>query len=143
MLTNPDDLNVLTHDIIGGAICVHKVVGGGLESTCATCLQIELSLRGHSVRRNLPVPLVYRGTRIENAYFIDMLVDDLVVVELKCVEKLHFVHRAQLLTYLRLAKKRVGLLINFNEQILKSGIRRVVNPDCLDNPSDPARTETL
>jgi GxxExxY protein len=136
MLTNPGDLNELTHDIIGGAIRVHQVAGGTLESTCATCLEIELTLRGHTIERNVPVPLVYRGTRIENAYFLDMLVDDRVVVELKCVDRLLFVHRVQLLTYLRLAAKPVGLLINFNEQVLKDGIRRVVNPDCLGGARD-------
>jgi GxxExxY protein len=132
MLTNPDDINALTHDIIGSAIRVHQVFGSGLlESANATCLEIELRRRGHSVRRNVPVHLVYEGVRVENAYWIDMIVDDRVVVELKCVEKLAHVHRAQLLTYLRLANKPVGLLINFNEAVLKDGIRRVINPDCL------------
>ena len=131
MLTNPADINRLTHDIIGGAMRVHRVVGRGvLESACGICLDVELTLRGHTVKRNVPVPLVYRGTRIEKAYWMDMLVDDRVVVELKCVERLLFVHKAQLLTYLRLANKPVGLLINFNEEVLKDGIKRVVNPDC-------------
>ena len=143
MLTNPDDINQLTHDIIGGAICVHQAVGPGvLESACAVCLEVELTLRGHSVKRNVPVPLVYRGTRVENAYWIDMIVDDRVVIELKCVEKLLFVHRAQLLTYLRLARKPVGLLINFNEQVLKDGIRRVINPDRLGGKGPTASNET-
>jgi GxxExxY protein len=130
MLTNPGDTNHLTHDIIGCAMRVHQVFGSGLlETTYAVCVEIELKRRGHTVRRNVPVPIVYHGTRIENAYWIDMLVDDRVIVELKCVEKLHFVHKAQLLTYLRLADKPVGLLINFNELVLKDGIRRVINPD--------------
>ena len=138
VLTNPGDINHLTHDIIGCAMRVHQVFGSGLlERTYAVCVEIELNLRGHTVRRNVPVAIVYHGTRIENAYWIDMLVDDRVIVELKCVEKLHFVHKAQLLTYLRLAQKPVGLLINFNEQVLKDGIKRVINPDSLDEKNQP------
>ena len=132
MLTNPGNLNQLTHDIIGCGMRVHRAFGSGLlESTYEVCFEIELKLRGHTVKRKVPVPIVYQGTRIERAYWIDMLVDDLVIVELKCVENLLFVHKAQLLTYLRLANKPVGLLINFNEQVLKDGIKRVINPDCL------------
>ena len=76
----------------------------------------------------IPVPLVYRDVKIETAYWIDMLVDDRVIVELKAVEKLAPIHQAQLLTYLRLASRPVGLLINFNEHLLKNGVKRVINP---------------
>jgi GxxExxY protein len=129
MLTNPDDINDLTHDIIGGAIHVHRQLGGPglLESAYSVCLGVELQSRGHAVERNVPVPLVYRGIRVEAAYWIDIFVDNRVIIELKSVEKLHAVHVAQMLTYLRLTNRRVGLLINFNEQVLKDGIKRVIN----------------
>ena len=129
MLTNPDDINNLTHDIIGGAIYMHRKLGGPglLESTYSVCLVAELKSRGHTVDRNVPVPIVYRGIRIEAAYWIDILVDNRVIVELKSVERFHAVHVAQMLTYLRLTNRRVGLLINFNVQVLKDGIRRVIN----------------
>jgi GxxExxY protein len=128
MLVNPGELNSLTHDIIGSAIRVHKALGPGLlESAYAACLQAELTFRRHHVALRVPVPLVYRDVKIEVAYWIDLLVDDLVVVELKSVDKLAAVHKMQLLTYVRLASRPVGLLINFNEQVLKDGVRRVVN----------------
>ena len=130
MLTNPRELNTLTHDIIGSAIRVHQTLGPGLlESAYAACLEAELKIRRHHVALKVPVPLVYRDVRIEIAYWIDMLVDDLVVVELKSVDKLAAVHKMQLLTYLRLASHPVGLLINFNEQVLKDGVRRVINDE--------------
>jgi GxxExxY protein len=130
MLANPDDINDLTHDIIGGAIYMHRKVGGPglLESTYCVCFIAELKSRGHTVRRSVPVPIVYRGVTIEAAYRIDILVDDRVIVELKTVERIHPIHVAQLLTYLRLANRRVGLLINFNVPLLKDGIKRVINP---------------
>ena len=129
MLTNPDDINDLTHDIIGGAIYMHRKLGGPglLESTYSVCFIAELKSRGHTVERSVPVPIVYRRVAIEAAYWIDILVDDRVIVELKCVERIHPVHVAQLLTYLRLANRRVGLLINFNVLLLKDGIKRVIN----------------
>jgi GxxExxY protein len=129
MLTNPSDLNELTRDIIGSAIHVHRELGPGLlESAYSACLATELRLRHHDVGVTIPVPLVYREVRIETAYWLDMLVDDRVIVELKSVEKLAPIHQAQLLTYLRLAARPVGLLINFNELVLKNGVKRVINP---------------
>ena len=128
MLTNPSDLNDLTRDIIGSAIHVHRELGPGLlESAYSTCLATELRLRHHDVGVKIPVPLVYREVRIETAYWLDMLVDDRVIVELKSVEQLAPIHQAQLLTYLRLAARPVGLLINFNELVLKNGVKRVIN----------------
>jgi GxxExxY protein len=129
MLTNPGDLNELTHDIIGGAISVHQALGPGLlESAYKACLATELRARHHEVAERMPVPLVYRGVKIAAAFRIDMLVDDRVIVELKSIDKLAAIHKSQLLTYLRLSGRPVGLLINFNEQVLKDGIRRVINP---------------
>ena len=128
MLTNPDGLNELTHDIIGAAIRVHQELGPGLlESAYSACLVSELKFRHHEVAVRVPVPLVYRDVRIDVAYWIDMLVDDRVVVELKSVERLAPIHTAQMLTYLRLAGRPVGLLINFSETVLKQGVRRVIN----------------
>jgi GxxExxY protein len=128
MLANPGELNALTHDIIGSAIRVHQTLGPGLlESAYAACLEVELRFRRHRVAMKVPVPLVYRDLTLEVAYWIDMVVDDLVVVELKSVDKLAAVHKMQLLTYLRLASRPVGLLINFNEQVLKDGVKRVIN----------------
>jgi GxxExxY protein len=128
MLTNPDDLNDLTHDIIGGAIRVHRELGPGLlESAYSACLATELRLRNHTVALKVHVPIVYRDLKIEVAYWLDMLVDDRVVVELKAVDKLIAIHTAQMLTYLRLSARPVGLLINFNEHVLKNGIKRVIN----------------
>jgi GxxExxY protein len=142
MLVNPGDLNALTHDIIGSAIRVHQTLGPGLlESAYAACLEAELTFRRHRVRLRVPVPLVYRDVKIEVGYWIDMLVDDLVVVELKSVDKLATVHKMQLLTYLRLASYPVGLLINFNEQVLKDGVRRVINDTAGRPTQDRGRTE--
>lgn len=128
MLTNPNDVNELTHDIIGSAIRVHQELGPGLlESAYTACLAAELRLRRHEVALKIPVPLVYRSVKIDVAYWLDILVDDRVIDELKCVEKLAPIHKAQMLTYLRLAARPVGLLINFNESVLKDGVKRIVN----------------
>ena len=111
-----------------GVIEVHRRFGPGLlESTYSTCLKIELESRGHVVSVRVPVPLEDRGVRIDAAYWIDMLVDDRVILELKAVEALAPVHTAQMLTYLRLTGRVVGLLINFNVPVAKDGIKRIVN----------------
>ena len=121
-------LDLITRDIISAAITVHRELGPGLlESTYEACLAYELAQMGHKVERQKPVPIIYREVQLECGYRLDLLVDDEVVVELKAIETLLPVHAAQLLSHLRLAKKRVGLLINFNVQMLKRGIRRVVN----------------
>ncbi len=139
MLTDPDDCNQLTHDIIGGVIEVHRRFGPGLlESTYSTCLRIELEARGHTVSVRVPVALEYRGVRIDAAYWIDMLVDDRVILELKAVEALAPVHTAQMLTYLRLTGRVVGLLINFNVPVAKDGIKRIVNRLAGRTPAPPA-----
>jgi GxxExxY protein len=117
----------ITEKIIDGAIKVHKAVGVGvLESVYEICLCHELSSRGMKVERQVEVPIRYNGVLLEAGFRIDLLVEDKVIVEIKAVEKLLSIHEAQLLTYMRLPNKRVGLLINFNVQMLRDGIRRRV-----------------
>jgi GxxExxY protein len=117
----------LTQAIIGAAIEVHRHLGPGLlESAYEECLCHELTLRGFSVQRQVELPIHYKGLTLEKLYWIDVIVNDLVVLELKSVEHLLPVHEAQLITYLRLSKKRIGLLINFNVQVLRDGIIRRV-----------------
>jgi GxxExxY protein len=117
----------LTQKIIAAAIEVHKQTGPGLlESSYEQCMCRELDLRGILFQRQVELPIVYKGMRLDCGYRIDLLVEDLVIVELKAVEKLAPIHEAQLLTYLRLSGKRVGLLINFNVPVLRDGIIRRV-----------------
>lgn len=114
--------------VIGAAIRVHSVLGPGLlESTYEVCLAEELRQRGHDVRTQVAVPVVYRGLEVPNGYRIDLLVDEQVVVEVKAVEAIAAVHKAQLLTYLKLSGYPIGLLINFLGTRLRDGIRRMVN----------------
>ena len=116
-----------TEPIIGAAIEVHKQLGPGLlESTYEECLCHELHLRGIQFQRQIDLPVVYKGLKLDCGHRLDLLVEDSVLVELKVVERLLPVHEAQLLTYLHLAHKPVGLLINFNVPLLKDGIRRRV-----------------
>ena len=117
----------LSRKIIGAAIEVHRHLGPGLlENAYEECLCRELDLRGIPFQRQHPVDIEYKGVTIHAAYRIDVLVTDLVVIELKSVEKLEPIHDAQLLTYLRLYKRWLGLLINFNVPVLKDGIQRRV-----------------
>jgi GxxExxY protein len=122
-------LNRLTEAIIGAAITVHRELGPGLlESAYDACLAYELLVRGLLVEREKTLPLLYRGQTIDCGYRLDLLVDSLVVVEVKSVERFERVHAAQLLSYLRLSGCRVGLLINFNVKwLVEDGIKRVVN----------------
>jgi GxxExxY protein len=120
-------VNVLTGEIIGAAIEVHRYLGPGLlESAYQQCLARELALREISYRREWPLPLEYKGLRVKCGYRIDFLVADSVVVEIKSVEAIAPVHQAQLLTYMRIGGWNVGLLINFNVLVLRTGIRRKV-----------------
>jgi len=106
---------------------VHEELGPGLlESTYATCLAHELSLARIPFRRELALPVRYRGVVLESGFRIDLLVDDAVVVEVKAVDALMRVHESQLLTYLKLTGLRTGLLVNFNVRLLKDGVRRLV-----------------
>ena len=118
----------LSFAVIGAAVEVHRAVGPGLlESVYEQCLCHELVLRGIRVRRQVPLPLVYKGVRISCGYRIDVLVEDRLVIELKAVDRVPPVALAQLLSHLRLLNRRLGLLINFHEEILRKGVRRVVN----------------
>ena len=128
MLTDPDDCNQLTHDIIGGVIEVHRRFGPGLlESTYSTCLRIELEARGHTVSVRVPVALEYRGVRIDAAYWIDMLVDDRVILELKAVEALAPVHTAQMLTLPTSHWPRGWPVDQLQRRaVAKDGIKRIV-----------------
>ncbi len=117
----------LTREIIGAAIEVHKELGPGLlESAYEECLCHELSARGLKFQRQLTVPVTYKGTALDCGYRIDLLIEDSVIVELKSVECILPIHGAQLLTYMKLMHKTVGLLINFNVPLLKQGILRKV-----------------
>ena len=121
-----DDVDVLTRKIIGCAIEVHRQLGPGLlESTYESALCIEFGDAGLQFERQLTAPVVYKG-RVIGEYKLDLMVGDAVIVELKSVERHDPVHEAQLLTYLRVTGKHVGLLINFNTRMLKNGIRRLV-----------------
>ena len=117
----------LTDRIIGAAIEVHKALGPGLlESVYEPCLCHELQLRGLRFDRQVEIPAEYKGVKLDCGYRLDILVEGKVIVEVKSVEALLPIHEAQLLTYLHLAGKRVGLLINFNTPVLKKGIIRRV-----------------
>jgi len=121
-------INRLTEQIIGAAIEVHQTLGPGLlEAAYEQFLCRELDLRGIPFQRQCPIPVEYKGLRIDCGYRLDVLVAELVVVEIKAVDGLLPIHEAQLVTYLRLGGWKVGLLINFNERRLKNGIRRKVN----------------
>jgi GxxExxY protein len=117
-----------THDIVGAAIEVHRRLGPGLlESAYETCLCRELTLRGISCRQQVPLPVKYRGVQLDCGYRLDLVVEESVIIEVKAVGKVLPVHRAQVLTYLRLTSFRLGLLINFNVEVLRSGIYRIIN----------------
>jgi GxxExxY protein len=119
--------NEITHAIIGAAIEVHKYLGPGLlESAYEECLVHELLLRNLRLERQKPIPVVYKETKLECGYRIDLLVEDKIVVELKAVEGLAPIHDAIVLTYLRLSGHKLGLLINFHVATLKEGIRRFI-----------------
>jgi len=123
-----DSINILTGEILDASICVHKEMGPGLmESIYQQCLVRELRMRGYSVGSLVPVALTYKGYALDKNYIIDLIVEDEIIVELKAVESILPVHEAQLISYLKLANKTVGLLINFNVPKLIDGYRRFVN----------------
>jgi GxxExxY protein len=122
-----EDRDPLTQSVIGAAIEVHREMGPGLlESVYQTCMEYELNLRGLPFERQVRIPLVYKGTKLDNELVMDLYFPDRLVVELKAVEKVLPIHEAQLLTYLRLSHTRVGLLLNFNVRVLKDGVKRLV-----------------
>jgi len=121
--------NEISNVIIGAAIEVHKEMGGPglLEDVYEEALAHELQLRGLAVERQVPVALEYKGKLLRKRLVLDVLVSNLVIVEVKAVEIYNDIYQAQLLTYLRLTKKRLGLVINFGEKYVKEGVHRVVN----------------
>ena len=124
-----EELNALTQTIIGAALEVHRELGPGLlEHAYEVCLSFELSSRGLSIERQKALPVVYKNQRLDCGYRMDLVVEGLVIVEIKAVEKLERVHSVQLLSYLRFARCRVGLLFNFNAGWLtEEGLKRIVN----------------
>lgn len=123
-----ENLNKITEQIIGAAMRVHTTLGPGLlESAYEACLAYELAKAGLAVERQKKLPIVYGELRLEEGYRIDLLVENAVVVELKAIARLEDVHEAQLLSYLRLSGRAVGLLFNFHVSHLRDGIRRVIN----------------
>ena len=121
-------INRISHKIIGAAIEVHKHLGPGLlESVYEYCLEKELRSRSLKVKRQCRIPIVYKEEELNKDFFIDLLIEGKVIVELKCVETILPVHEVQLVTYLKLSNLPLGLLINFNVPVLKSGIRRKIN----------------
>lgn len=124
-----DELNKITEAIIGAAIEVHRNLGPGLlESAYRECLRYELLQRGHEVLQEVPLPLIYKGMKLDCGYRLDILVNDAVIVEIKSVESLAPIHEAQLLSYLKISGGKIGLLLNFNVKMLKhGGIKRLAN----------------
>jgi len=135
------DLNQITENVIGAEIENHRALGPGLlESTYEACLAYELMQRELKIERQKDLPVTYRGVHLDCGYRIDLLVQDLVIVELKAVEKLQAIHEAQLLSYLKLSGAPVGLLLNFNVTELRRGIRRLVNNMTEDIPPRSLRS---
>ena len=126
--TETQRLNQVTEKIIGAAISVHRVLGPGLlESAYEECLCYEFTECNLRFQRQIALPVVYKGVKLDCGYRMDLLVEDLVVIEIKAVENIIPVHEAQLLSYLKLADKPIGLLINFHVSILKNGLKRIRN----------------
>lgn len=123
-----EELDLITKEIIGAAIEVHRRLGPGLlESAYEACLAFELRERGFKIEQQKPLPVIYRDVRLDCGYRLDLVVEDSVIVEIKAIERLLPVHDAQLLSYLRLSNKNVGLLINFHVRLLKNGVKRIVH----------------
>jgi len=121
-------INQITHQIIAAAIRVHTVLGPGLlESAYHACLLHELRKQGLRVESQVGLAVVYEGEKIDLGYLIDLIVNDIVIVEIKCVDGINPVHKAQLLSYMRLSGRQVGLLINFHVVHLRDGIKRMVD----------------
>lgn len=129
MATGPYNIyNTLSQLIIGAAIEVHRELGPGLlECVYESCLVKELTDKGLKVEQQVVMPLTYKGHELDKKFRLDLLVEDKVIVELKAIEELKDIHEVQLVTYLKLANKKLGLLINFNVPVLVKGIRRKIN----------------
>jgi GxxExxY protein len=129
MSIEPSAFNDVTHGILGAAIEVHRTLGAGLlESTYLQCLQWELGARKFRFVTQRSIPIIYKGNALDSCYRVDLIVEDLVVVEVKAVAEIAPIFQAQTLTYMRLTQCPVGLLINFNVVRLIDGVRRLINP---------------
>ncbi len=124
-MPNPNDI---TRSIIECALKVHSALGPGmLESAYQECLYYELKKQGHKVEKEKALPLIYDEVKMDCGYRIDLLVDNTIIVELKAVNEINNLHVAQLLSYLKMSNKQIGLLLNFNVTMLRDGIKRIVN----------------
>ena len=122
------DINELSSRIIGAAIEVHKTLGPGLlESAYEECLSHEFSFRNFSFERQKSLPLIYKGKKLDCGYRLDLVVENAIILELKSCEKIEPIHKAQLLTYLKLSGLHLGLILNFNTTLMRDGIVRIVN----------------
>lgn len=120
-------INEITKEIIGSAIEVHKYLGPGLlESAYENCLSYELEKKNFKIEKQKPIPIVYKDIKLDCGYRLDLVVNNLVIVEIKSIDVVAPVHEAQILTYMKFAKIKVGLLINFNVTILKNGLKRFI-----------------
>lgn len=130
---NEETYNTFTSIIIGACIEVHRQLGPGLlESVYEACLIEELNERGLIVSSQVQMPVIYKGKPLKKTFMMDLIVEDLIVVELKSVEIILPVHEVQLVTYLKLSGKKLGLLVNFNVDLMKNGIRRKINGNLND-----------
>ena len=124
----PEELDRISNEVIGVAIEVHRVLGRGLlESAYEQSIAWELGLRNFQLRRQVPIPVLYKDLRIEEGYRVDIIVNDVVILELKCVDALEPIHTAQVLTYLKMTGLKLGMLLNFKVDVMRHGIKRVVN----------------
>jgi GxxExxY protein len=127
-ISDNQKINQITEKIIGCAISVHRGLGPGLlESAYEECLCYELVQENLKFDRQMPLPVVYKGVKLDCGYRMDLVIEDLVIIEIKAVERIIPVHEAQLLSYLKLYNKKVGLLFNFHVSVLKNGMKRIVN----------------
>jgi GxxExxY protein len=123
-----NQIDRIAREVVDAAFKVHSSLGPGLlESAYEACLAHELTKRGYRVERQKAQPVIYEGLEIEVGYRLDLLVEDVIIIELKAVEQLAPIHQAQLLTYLKLSSKQLGFLMNFNVPLIKDGIRRIAN----------------
>lgn len=127
-ISERDELNKITEAIISAAIEVHRALGPGLlESAYVACLIYELIQRSYKVLTEVPLPLIYKGVKLDCGYRLDLLVNDKVIVEVKSVDRLAPIHDAQIISYLKISGRKIGLLINFNVKLAKDGVKRFVN----------------
>jgi GxxExxY protein len=125
--TTSPEIERVAHEIVDAAFKIHSKVGPGLLESAYQMLMIyELTKRGLTVEKEVDVPLIYEDVRLDAGYRLDLVVNGCVIVEIKAIERLHPVHEAQVITYLKLLGKRLGILINFNVKLIKDGIKRVV-----------------